>query len=69
MTGAGRLRCLAVPIAFCAVVLCSNLAAAGRWAADTLSNDDASDLLAQVVAGGGVETIQGALENRRPARS
>ena len=62
MTGGGRFRCLAVPIAFCAVVLCSNLAAAGRWAANTLSNDDALDFLAQVVPNGSVDAIQHALE-------
>jgi hypothetical protein len=51
----------AVPIAFCAVFLCSDPASAGGWAADTLSNDDASDLLGQI-PNGGVEAIRSALD-------
>jgi hypothetical protein len=35
----------AARIAFCAFFLCADPASAGRWAADTLSNDDASDFL------------------------
>jgi len=54
--------CFAVPIAFCAVLLCSDPASAGRWSADTLSNDDASDLLNQIVPNGSVDTIHSALD-------
>jgi hypothetical protein len=52
----------AVPIAFCAVLLCSEPASAGSWAADTLSNDDASNLLGQIVPNGSVEAIRSALD-------
>ncbi|QQO32267.1 DUF4259 domain-containing protein [Bradyrhizobium diazoefficiens] len=52
----------AVPIAFCAVILCSDPASAGGWAADTLANDDASDLLGQIVPNGSVELIRSALD-------
>ena len=62
MAGAARLRPLAVPIALCAILLSSNLTAAGRWEADTLSNDDASDLLGQIVPNGGVEAIRSAFD-------
>jgi hypothetical protein len=62
MTGARRLSCFALPIAFCAGLLCSDPVSAGGWAADTLSNDDASDLLGQIVPNGGVAAIRGALD-------
>jgi len=61
MAGASWLSGFAVPIAFCAVFLCSDPASAGGWAADTLSNDDASDLLGQI-PNGGVEAIRSALD-------
>jgi hypothetical protein len=61
MAGARWLSGFAVPIAFCAVFLCSDPASAGGWAADTLSNDDASDLLGQI-PNGGVEAIRSALD-------
>lgn len=48
---------------FCAAFLCSNLASAGRWA---LSNDGASDLLVQIVPGGGVDAVGGALDAAMP---
>src|ERR1700722_1372901 len=52
----------AVPIAFCAILLCPDPASAGGWAADTLSNDDASDLFDQIVRNGSVEAIRSALD-------
>src|SRR6266496_2605600 len=61
MAGARWLIGFAVPIAFCAIFLCSNPASAGGWAADTLSNDNASDLLGQI-PNGGVEVIRRALD-------
>jgi hypothetical protein len=61
MAGGGRRR-FAVPIAFCAVLLCSDPVSAGGWAADTLSNDDASDLLGQIVSSSSLEAIRSALE-------
>lgn len=57
MAGARWLSGFAVLISFC---LCADPASAGSWAADTLSNDDASDLLGQI-PNGGVEAIRGAL--------
>lgn len=60
MARAGRFR-RSVLIAFCAVLLCSNPASTGRWAADTLSNDGASDILVQIVPEGGVDAIRVAL--------
>lgn len=52
----------AVPIAFYAVLVCSDPASAGGWAADTLSNDNASDLLGQIVPSGSVDAIRSALD-------
>jgi len=49
-------------IAFCAMALYSAPISAGGWAADTLSNDDASDFFAQIAADGGVELIHSALD-------
>ena len=57
-----RLSGFAVPIAFCAVLLCFDPASASGWAADTLSNDDASDLLRQIAPNGSVDTIRSALD-------
>jgi hypothetical protein len=51
-----------MPIAFCAVLLCSDPASAGSWAADTLSNDDAAGFLDQIVTNGSVEAIRSALD-------
>jgi hypothetical protein len=62
MVRARWLSGFAMPIAFCAVLLCSDPASAGGWAADTLSNDDASDLLGQIVPNGGVHAIRRALD-------
>jgi hypothetical protein len=62
MAGAGWLNGFVVPFALCAVFLCSDPALAGGWAADTLSNDNASDLLGQIVTNGGVEAIRSALD-------
>jgi hypothetical protein len=62
-TSVRRLSGIVVPFAFCAVFLCSDPASAGGWAADTFSNDIASDFLGQIVPNGGVETtIGGALD-------
>ena len=52
----------AVPIAFYAVLLCSDPTSAGGWAAGTLSNDNASDLLVQIVPSGSVNDIRSALD-------
>lgn len=52
----------AVPIAFCAAILCSDPASVGGWAADTLANDDASDFLGQIVPNVSVELIHRALD-------
>ncbi|WP_027578816.1 DUF4259 domain-containing protein [Bradyrhizobium sp. Ai1a-2] len=57
-----RISGVALPIAFCAVLLCSGPASAGVWAADTLSNDAALDLLDQIVPNGSVELIRSALD-------
>lgn len=69
MTGAATLGRIALPIAFCTALLCSSLASAGRWGADTLANDDALDLLAQVVPNGGAESIRSALDAALAAAS
>ncbi len=61
VAGATWLSRVVLLIAFCAVLLHSHPASAGRWAADTLSNDDASDLLNQIVTNGGLEAIRSAL--------
>jgi hypothetical protein len=61
MSGTRWLSGFAVQIAFCAVFLCSPPALASGWAADTLSNDDAADLLGQI-PDGGVEAICSALD-------
>jgi hypothetical protein len=58
----GGLRRFAVSIAFCAVLLCSDPVSAGSWAADTLSNDDASDLLGEIVSSSDLEAIRSALD-------
>lgn len=57
-----RFSGFAMPIACCAVLLCSYPALAGGWAADTLSNDDASELLGQIVPNGSVDSIRSALD-------
>jgi hypothetical protein len=62
MVRARWLSGFAMPIAFCAVFLCSVPASAGGWAADTLSNDDASDILGQIVPNGSVDAIRSALD-------
>ncbi|MBP0115728.1 DUF4259 domain-containing protein [Bradyrhizobium vignae] len=49
-------------IAYCAVLLCPAPVSSGGWAADTLSNDNASDLLDQIVPNGSVESIRSALD-------
>lgn len=52
----------AMLIACCAIFLCSAPVSAGGWAAGTLSNDDALDLLSQIVPNGSVEAIRSALD-------
>jgi hypothetical protein len=57
-----RFSGFAMPIACCVVLLCADPASAGGWAADTLSNDNASDLLGQIVPSGTVDAIRSALD-------
>jgi hypothetical protein len=62
MARARWLSGFAVLIAFCVIFLFTERASAGRWAADTLSNDDASDFLDQIVPNGSVEAIRSVLD-------